>query len=570
MSQKTSETNQLSAKQLNDFVNALREHSVKEGIFDSVASSDFVKEQIDSAAPDFVIPKELKAIYDQVDESKHGLINRAILDSIKEYEARHAMPCPPDLLQMAIHSAWAATPEGGRGEPYYDSAADSNHANNFALQPNRSVIAILSTITEGIPIAHYLPADIRSNEALLNILSHHAGSTSGGYSEGDSLDGVSSGETYISTSRMHTSTATVDSSTQKSTGVITGKITKIQETRRTCKQDAGDLKLMRGRTLVYIAGRVVASESSTTGSGNSPVSGSFKVGGTSYTLSGNINTDTGSYSFSTTPALPETVKVTVQGFIDFERDPSLTPTIKTDVDTYRLHANPWRVTTRISPDARSQIANELGLDSQSESIMAIHGQFGNERHYQVLDLGLALGENNLETFDFAAAKAHQDSSASEAWRDFAIPLSRLSQKMAEATIDHGVTHLYVTKTVSAMLQGLPSNLFAPSGLPEKPCIYRLGRLFGRYEVYYTPKVLTETTTTSNGISAQILCAGRASNVAQNPVVLGDAVAPSVIPLAVGEDLKQGAGFYARNFTCVNPHEPSSNGFGIIEVTGLSF
>ncbi len=569
MSKKTSvpETTQLSANQLKDFVNALRQHSVKEGVFDSVASSDFVKEQIDSATPDFVLPKELKAIYDQVDESKHGLINRAILDGISEYESRNGISCPADLLNMAIHSAWATTPEGSRQDPYYDSASNV-HADNFSLQPNRAVIAILTTIAEGIPIAHYLPADIRSNEARLAIVSHHAGTTSGGYAEGASLDGVSSGEPYISTSRMHTSTATVDSTTQKSTGTITGKITKIQETRRTCKQDAGDLKLMRGRSLVYVAGRVVAAESSTTGSGNSPVSGTFKVGGTSYTLSGNINTDTGAYSFSTTPALPETVKVTVQGFIDFERDPSLTPTINTEVDTYKLYANPWRTTARVSPDARTQIYNELGLDSQSESIMTIHSQFANERHYQVLDLGLALGENNIETFDFAAAKAHQDSSAPEVWRDFAIPLNKLSQKMAEATIDHGVTHLYVTTTVASMLAGLPTNFFEPSGITARPSIYRLGRLFGRYEVYYTPKVLTETTTTSNGISAQILCAGRASNVAQNPVVLGDAVAPSVIPLAVGEDLKQGAGFYARNFTCVNPHEPSSNGFGIIEVTGL--
>jgi len=33
------------------------------------------------------------------------------------------------------------------------------------LQPNRAAVSIIHTITSAIPFAHYLPADIGSNEA---------------------------------------------------------------------------------------------------------------------------------------------------------------------------------------------------------------------------------------------------------------------------------------------------------------------------------------------------------------------------------------------------------------------
>jgi len=70
------------------------------------------------------------------------------------------------------------------------------------------------------------------------------------------------------------------------------------------------------------------------------------------------------------------------------------------------------------------------------------------------------------------------------------------------------------------------------------------------------------------VSAEILAVGRATDVTRNPVVLGDAVPPTLIPLAVNADMRIGAGFYARNFTAVNPHGPSSRGFAKIEVINM--
>ena len=536
------------------FVDNLKDNAIKGGTFDSAAAADFIVTATNQSAG-VKVPDKLQHVLDEAGDEDSSLITRAILDGVDVYEAQHGCQAPADVIELALHTAYATT-EHARKKFSLDSA-NSTHHDQMSLQPNRAVISILAAMGEAIPIAHYLPADIGSNEAKLAIMMHHAGSAFGSYGQNALLDGIASGDTYISSSRVHTSTP------DALDGAVTGKITKIQATEDTCNPTGGDLKLLRGRTIVYVDGRVAAREVDSSGSGNSTISGIIKVAGVEYAIGGSINTDTGAYALTTTPKLPDTVPVVVEGFIDFERAPDLTPSIISAVNTFPLYAKPWRVTTHQTIDSRTQMANELGLDPYSESVIAIQAQFANERHYDVLRKGRRLAAMNAQTFDFSAAASYNDGGRSAIWADFAYPLGIVSQKMAEDTINHGVTHLYVGKRIAAQFLGLPSTIFQPSGIAPRPGIYRLGRLFGMYEVYYTPKGLNETQTT-----AQILCVGRATDVTRNPVVLGDAVPPTVIPLAVNADLRQGAGFYARNFTAVNPHDPSSRGFAMIEVTNM--
>lgn len=538
-----------STQEVQNFVDGLKNSAAKDGVLDSAKAADYIQSSSTH------VPEKLQAIYDEVSAGSkfndaEGVINRALLDGVHAYEVQHGCACPADVIEQAIQNGYSAT-EAARS--FLDDAS-SAHSDPLSLQPNRAVVAILTAFYEAIPFAHYLPADIKSNEARLAILTHQAGSTLGAYAEHDLLDGVASGDTFISSSRVNTSFPGDD-------GSVSGKITKIQTDDDHCDADAGDLKLLAGRAIVYVDGRIAAVESPETSSPtNSPISGSINVGGTEYAITGTINNDTGVYSLGTTPALPATVPVVVEAFIDFERDPDLTPQIISRVQTFKLFAKPWRCTTHTSIDARTQLANELGLDPQSEAILAIQAQFANERHYEALRKGKRLAAMNTDTFDLDLAVYHQDANIQEAWRDLAVVLARMSQQMAEDTMNHGITHLYVGKQIAGHLIGMPSTIFEAAGRMPRPGIYRLGRLFGQYEVYYTPKVLSETSD-----SAQILCVGKGTDVTRNPIVLGDAVAPTVLPLGVLRDLKQGAGFYARNFTCVNPHDPSSRGFGLIDV-----
>lgn len=535
--------------EVSQFVDGFREQAAREGTFDSAAAASF---RADSTVK---VPEKLQAVLDEAGDGA-AKIEKAIFDGIGIYEQAHGVNAPADVVEQAIHAAFTNTADA-RKRIAMDSATSLHH-DQLSLQPNRAVVSILSIFAEAIPFAHYLPADIGSNEAKLAIMSHRAGSTFGAYTQNALMDGINSGGSYLSSAR--TDTATFDGTATPGTG----KITAIQLNDDDCDPAAGDLKLLRGRTVVYINGRVAAREAqNTAGSGNSAISGSVTLGSTTYAISGTVNTDTGAYSLTSTPNFPNGTKAAVTGFIDFEVAPNLTPTLISAVDTYSLFANSWRAKSRHSIDSRHQMANELGLDPYGEAIIAIQGQFANERHYDALVKGRRIAASNSVSFDLGYAARSDQLVRAQMWQDFSYPVTLVSQRMAISTLSYGVSHLYVREKVAAQLMGLPSTIFQPSGIAPRAGIYRLGRLFNQYEVYFTPKGLNSTATTE-----QVLCVGRAADVARNPIVLGDAVPPTVLPLAIGDDMSNGAAFYARNFTEVNPHDASSTGFAMIEVTGL--
>ncbi len=540
------------------FVDSLKDNATKGGTFDSAAAADFMATAT-SQSSGVKIPETLQAVLDDCkDEGEKERVTRAILDGVKIYEEQHGMTVPADVAEQALHLAYATTSEAKRKYGAALDSASSVHHDQGSIQPNRAVVSILTTFAEAIPFAHYLPADIGSNEAKLAIVSHQAGNTFGAYAQNDLLDGTHSGGAYVGASRVHTTTpATAD-------GTVGGKLTVGQATSDTCDQGATGVKLLRGRSRVYVNGVLAAQEPiNSSGAGNSPVNGSITIAGTTYVIGGTINTDTGVYALTTTPKMPDTIPVTVEGFIDFERDPSVTPSIITSVSTFPLYAAPWRVITRQSIDGRTQMANELNLDPYSESIIAIQNQFANERHYNVLAKARRLAANNQSTYNFDWTNRSQQMNRAQIWQDFSAALGAASQQMAVDTMNHGITHLYVGKDIAAQYMSLGRDMFEPSGIATRPGIFRIGRLFGQYEVYYTPKEVAETANSGN-----ILAVGRATDVARNPIVLGDAVPPTVKPLLAGDDLREGAGFYARNFTAVNPHGPSSLGCATINVTNL--
>lgn len=538
--------------QVASFVDGLKAHGTKSGTFDSAAAIDFVTEATNRTG---YVPEKLQIVLDEAGEHK-GIILDSINRGIAAYETAHGCNVPADVVEQAIHLAYATTVDV-RKKISLDSAS-SLHQDNLSLQPNRAVVAIIPAISEAIPFAHYLPTDIGSNEAKLAIMSHIAKDTYGSYLSGGSMDGITSGNRYASAKRVHK--CAVDGA-----GAFTGKITVKQTDEITCDAAAAVPPLLRGRSIVKVNGVPVAREVSQSGTGNSAISGSVTIGSTTYLIAGSINTDTGVIAGTTTPAIPNTTPIVVEAVIDYERNPALVPSIITNVDVYSLYASPWRVNTFASIDGRTQMSNELNLDPYSESVITIQAQYANERHYNVIYDAKQLATQNTVAYNFEWSTRSAQMNRSTIWLDFALPLGVASQNMAINTMNHGITHLYVGKNIAAQWAALPPELFQPSGISERPGIYRVGRLFGKYEVYYTPKGVTEA---ADGSTAEILCIGRATDVTRNPFVLGDAYSPVVMPLAVGADLNQGAGFYARNFTEVNPHIPSALGCALITLTGL--
>lgn len=543
--------NKQSTIKVDSFLNALKDNVQTNGTFDSAGATSFVNEAL--SRNEVQVPEALQGVLDSVSDAEANDIVRAIYDGANAYEREHGQAMPADVLEQALHSAYSTTPEGQR---IALDATGSSLESAQAYQSNRALVAILATTTEAIPFVHYLPADIKSNQAKLAILEHTTGSKAGSYAEGGLLDGAHSGERFISSARDHVLT-------HGENGALTGKITAIQATPDTCDPQGTAVKLVRGSTIIYVNGLKVAQEVSSSRSANSPISGTVTIGSTLHAISGSVNTDNGEISIVATPALPTTVEVLAEGFIDYERQEDLTPTIITGVETFDLFANSWRAVTRQSIDSRTQMANELGLDSHSEGIIAIQAQFANERHYDVLRKARRVAVCNRETFDFNWTNAGEFKVRSDIWRDFSGVLGAVSQKMALLTMNHGVTHLYVGEKVASQMQGLPNDIWQSSGITARAGIYRVGKLFGKYDVYYTPRGVYEEQE-----GAEILCVGQATDVTRNAFILGDAVAPTVLPLAMNSDLKTGAAYYARNFTAVNPHKHSAQGAALITVTNL--
>lgn len=542
--------NKQSTIDANNFVSALKDNSQTNGTFDSAAAKTFINGAL--SQNDVKVPETLQAVLDSASDKEADGILRAVLDGANAYQAAHGQEIPADVIEQAFHSAYSTTPEAQKAA--LDSVGNSLQSAQ-SYQSNRAIVAILTTTTEAIPFVHYLPADIKSNQAKLAILEHVTGSAAGSYAEGGFLDGAHSGDRFISSARDHVLKHGV-------AGALSGKITAIQKTPDTCDPAGTVAKLVRGATIIYVNGLKAAQEVSSK-SVNSPIAGSVVIADVTHAISGSVNTDTGEITLAVAPALPTTVEVLAEAFIDYERQEDLTPTIITGVETFDLFANSWRALTHQSIDSRTQMSNELGLDSYSEGVIAIQAQFANERHYDVLRKARRVAVCNRETFNFNWTGAGDFKVRSDIWRDFSSVLGAVSQKMALLTMNHGVTHLYVGEKVAAQMQGLPADIWQASGITARPGIYRVGRLFGKYDVYYTPRGVNE-----EAEGAEILCVGQASDVTRNAFILGDAVAPTVIPLATNSDLKTGAGYYARNFTAVNPHKHSAQGAALITVTNL--
>jgi hypothetical protein len=509
------------------------------------------------------VPKGLDELMGQMKSTDEARILDSVSAGLKQYHSEHGVMPTADVVEAAIQQGQSAF-RGINGQGQILDAATSAHHDQLSLQPNRAVVAILSAIAEAIPFAGYLPVDIQSNQSKLAILSHQAGSLYGDYALNGLMDGASAGDVYASSSRI----IKVDTS-----GALpwAGKFSQTNATATPGYSDGAGtgVPVLRGRSIAYIKGVPVAMEPTSGNAAASPLTGSATIGGIDYTLTGTVTVATGVLAITGCTASSGgivSLPVTVQGFIDYEASPGLIPKVMVRADVYDLYANPWRVMTGISIDASGQLRNELGIDANSEALLAIRTQMSMERHYLALRYVAALGVNNMVSYDYDFTNQKLQKTRAQILQDFAPILANADQKMAVDTMDHGITHLYVPAFFANMLQGLGSDLFQSSGIAARPGIYRVGRLFGKYEVYYSPKIVSQN---AGLTTSSIVAVGRSSQVARNPIILGDAVAPTFLPLNMQSDLLNNAAMYARDFTVVNPHAPSALGCALINVTNMS-
>ncbi len=502
------------------------------------------------------VPKSMDALLGRLDEKSHGPVLDSILAGMDSYKHAHGVAPDSGLISVAVQQALLST---------YDSAslvrgaldsAYSNHHDQLSLQANRAIVSVMSLFSEAMPFANYLPTDIGSNEAKLIIVNHLAGSSFNAYQANSSLNGLSGGAPYMDSERI------IGLTTNGGTGPFAGTVAAQVDPAnpRLPLAVSGSnvaVKLLRGRSIVYIAGIECAMENRTTGgSGNNAVSGSVTIGATTYAITGTVNSDTGAYSIASAPALPANTVATLSVFVDYEAMPELAPSIKISADAYSLYANASRANFQVSIDAETQFRNEAQIDGQSQALMALRNQYAAERHFASLGKLMDVAANNAANMDFAFSSQIAQKTTAQMVSELAYHLDLLSSNVANVSQGNGITHLYVTGLMKSRFACLSRDDFEPSGIPHRPGVYRLGRYKGLYEVYYTPKGLTEGATTT-----EILCIARSTDPARSPIVCGDAVPPIFLQLAVDKSMLNGSAFYTRNFTRINPHAPSAKSVG---------
>lgn len=544
------------------FVEALSTEANKGGTFDSAVAGEFAKSALNGKTVQ--IPDRLQAILDDVGEKSAPALMSVLLDGVNEYKRRHGRKPSGDVLLNAMHVGATLTREGRKLAGVSLDSATQDHHDQLSLHPSGPAIGLMTAIAQAIPFAGYAPVDMKSNEGRIIIVNHQSANAAGTYAKDASLDGTASGEPFLSSVRA-LKVASSGMANDHYVGTFRAKMTDYQ----TADGASAAVKVLRGRTNVYVAGLPVARDSAA-GSGTSAVSGVASIAGTDYVIGGSVDPSAGTFDITSTPALPAGVRdeVVVEAVIDFEDgQEALTARVGVKATTYQIFANPDRGIITASIDSQTQFENETGFSPLAHGSEIARIQWYNERHYRALRYlkRVATLNGNVGTFNFDWTNFGQQKTRAQIWGDFMAVLGAVSQKMALETVDHGVTHLYVPANVAVQMKALPAEIFTPSGLSEQAGIYRVGRLFGTYEVYYCPKTDICAEGSSTGT---ILCIGTSASTARNPIVVGDVVAPVFTPRGVGDDMKQGYNYYSRGFTTVNPHKPSALGAALINVTNL--
>lgn len=520
----------------------------------SASAQDVVKNAVANAST--LLPARAARLLDKIDgDDNRALAVTSLLDGIASFKRKHGFDPSADMIDAVLSQAEnLADGKSVHVLPHgttLDSISTNNASATLSHQPNRIAVAITGGLSEAIPFGAYLPSDLSSNESKLAIITSITGSTFGAYKEGDIIDGTSGGREYTRSERIVAVTVDVDR-----TGgnfAITAGIA-----------GGATVPLIRNRTTVVVNGFPVAFEqSNNSGTPVSLISGQVKIGTENHVINGSVNVDTGVGTLTFNPALPADVDVEAQAFIDFERKPELAPNIGTFAQSFSLYCAPTRVIMQATPDSRSSSQSELGADRLTIAVQAARTQLANERYVSALKKVRKLAKNTSREYDFNAAEQLLQKTRAQGWRDFGSFVAAVDQDVANQTMEFGLSFMYVGAHGMSQFLSMDSTDFVPSGVDAKAGIWRVGRYKNKYDVIYTPYVVEET-----DLDIEILCIGRSTQVARNPIVFSDAVSPTLIPLAVNSDLKTGAALFSRQLTEVNPHKQSALGCALIKIKNV--
>lgn len=535
-------------------------------VFDKMAQ--FADALNDKATFDSVVgfqnaPDEVQALADAAEKDAKNsrfhtganLVTATLDSAIAEYKHLHGKAPSGAILHNAVRCALngvsqTALNRAGVGATFDDAVSISQ--SDAPLVSTRAAIALYQGVIEAIPFGGYIPmSDALSGKII--VAHHEAGSTTGAYNKNDSLDGIYSGKPFMS----HERTVLAQSSDKKA---FTALITYVDG-------DATGAPLIPSATQVLVNGLPAggAPLNASVADTRAPLSGSIELADKEYTFTGTVTVATGEVAVNFDDALPDGVEVEVVGLINYEHDTmrDKRPVITATARSYDLRAVFTSARYRATQEAKTQWNSEIRLDVGSEAMLTMRQQHAAEKHYNALKSMYKVGKNYVHTANLGGTSRLDARSRADVWADVLFKLTEADQSMLERTNAFGVGVIYVGSKGKAELSALPNTIFEPSGVSSRVGIYRIGRLFGQFDVYFAPNLVNETAS-----SLEMLCIGRSEQTGLNPYILGDVVSPTFLKLEVADDLSEGAGYFYAGAARINPYIKAAQGAAIVAVTGL--
>lgn len=530
-------------------------------------SADNLNQVLDSLDQDDLIPAPLKEILDAVGD--HGvMIMEGINRGIQAYQMRNGGEQPAaQLVAAGIAAGYQAmTHKDQSGKSLLDSLSNDHHE-ALSVVPAVVMVTIATRIATSLPIVAQLPNPTGSNEVPFIEAIYVADRPFLAVKKGERLDGDNAGKPYFENRPEYTM-----ANTTGNTYSVVSHSSYSDYSTLTVDTTSPLAPFLGGRVSVCVNGIEVAhdrfkSHKTTSGSHSLQKVEGVKIGGTAVELSsGTVNLDTHTVTATFSAALPAGSKVTAKLIFDFERKdangaPLLQPPgIDAESDAYSVLAAPMRAKITVTIDAKTQMANELGLDIQAAALSIVQNKFYFEQTVRLLSDAKRLAENNdrVVQFDYnlgQAGGATDQKTSSQIMQELRLQLdvarTRINARTLGATGSAGFD-LFVGDNGAAFFGLLPADFYTPTdvsiGVGDQ--IARVGQLRGGINVYHVPNMaglLRESAGTT-----QALLVPRSTRPMTAAFVGHTAVPPMVITGNGIDQFDQAVGIYSRTAAELNP------------------
>ncbi len=530
------------------WVQSIQEQSKTVATFDD--SSDVWR-----SAPDNVL-----AVADAIgtkEQSGRSMVVAALQSGIACYEKQHGCKPSGAVLDSAIRvtlnsvsSSYAASATDNR--VVFDNLVTGMQSNS-PMVANRAAIVLNNAIGLAIPFAGYVPMG-EGMKGQVIVAGHAAGNTVGDYVKNDSLDGLSAGRNFMSAERVVLAESTDQTN-------FTFKI-------KHAKDDAEGSPTMPSHTEVLINGIPYSAAAINTDVRASTVrlAGSAVLeDGKEYNFVGSLAVEKGNGNLTFTPPLPAGAQVHVVGMLNYEHESMANkrPRFLSTAQPYEFRAGFVSGLYQVSQEASAQFKAETRLDPASEAMFSMQMQDKIEQHFNGLKSNYRVAQSYKYSANLNGTTRLNDRSMAALWSDVLFKLKEADMAMVARTGAFGIKYLYVGAKGAAHISSLPNEIFEPSLSPVVAGIYRVGRLFGQYEVYHAPNIVNETSD-----SIEILAIGASEQTGMNTYIVGDVLPPVFKNLGLTESLLEGAAYFSCGASRINPYHKAAKGSALIAVTGL--